>query len=276
LRRLIVNADDFGMAESVNLGIIKGHREGIITSTSLLACGKAAGHAASLAKENPTLGVGVHLCLTIERPVSMPEYIPSLAGGGRLPSGTLPFALGLFSGSIKTADIETELRAQIERAMQLGIRPTHIDGHQHIIMLGPVFKIVLRLAKEYGIGAVRYPVGPWDGLYCPLRTMEKIILEGMAKSQSQRLDESGLKHPDHFFGLPETGRLDTARLSAIIESLPEGTNEIMCHPGLPNPSLAKEINWGKGWDTELAAVTDARVKELIKSKGVELISFGQL
>ncbi len=261
MRRLIVNADDFGMAESVSLGIIKGHREGIITSTSLLAGGTAAGHAAALAKENPTLGVGVHLCLTIERPVSMPEYIPSLAGGGRLPAGPMQFALGLFSGSIKTAEIETELRAQIERAIQLGIKPTHLDGHQHLFMLGPVFKIVLRLAKEYGIGAVRYPVGPWNGLYSPFRTMEKLILEGMAKSQRQQLDEAGLKHPDNFFGLPETGRLDTARLTAIIESLPEGTSEIMCHPGLPNPELTKEINWGKGWVTELAAVTDNSIKD---------------
>ena len=276
MKRLIVNADDFGMAESVTLGIIKGHQEGIITSTSLLAGGTAAGHAASLAKDNPTLGVGIHLCLTIERPVSMPEYIPSLAGNGRLPAGPMQFALGLFSGSIKTAEIETELSAQIERAIQLGIKPTHLDGHQHLIMLGPVFRIVLKLAKEYGIGAVRYPVGPWNGLYCPLRTMEKLILEGMAKSQRQRLDESVLKRPDYFFGLPETGNMNVEKLAAIIESLTEGTSEVMCHPGLPNPSLAKEINWGKGWETELEAVTDSRVQELVKAKGIELINFGQL
>ena len=276
MKQLIINAYDFGMAESVNEGIIKGHREGIITSTSLLACGIAAGHAAALAKENPRLGIGVHLCVTTERPVSMPEYIPSLAGNGRLPSGTLPFALGLFSGSIKIAEIETELRAQIERAIQLGIKPTHIDGHQHIIVFGPVFRIVLRLAKEYGIGAVRYPVGPWDGLYCPLRTMEKLIMEGMAKSQKRRLDESGLRHPDSFFGLPETGRLDTAKLTAIIEFLPEGTSEIMCHPGLPNPGLSAEISWGKGWETELAAVMDNSIKALVEAKGIKLVNFGQL
>lgn len=276
MRRLIVNADDFGMAESVNLGIIKGHQEGIITSTTFLACGTAGGHAATLAKENPTLGVGVHLCLTIERPVSMPEYIPSLAGNGRLPAGPMQFALGLFSGSLKTAEIETELRAQVERAMQLGIKPTHLDGHQHIIVLGPVFRIVLKLAREYGIGAIRYPVGPWDGLYCPLRTMEKLILEGMAKSQRQQLNVAGLKRTDHFFGLPETGNMNAKKLAAIIESLPEGTSEVMCHPGLLNPKLAAEINWGKGWETELAAVTDTTISNKIKTLGIELIHFGQL
>ena len=277
MRRLIVNADDFGLAESVNEGIVKAHRGGIVTSTSLLAGGQGAEHAAALAKESPSLGIGVHLCVTLERPVSPPEDIPSLVdNNGRLPGGPLPFATGLFSGRIKTRDIEAELRAQIERALALGITPTHIDGHQHLFMLGPVFEIAAKLAKEYSIKTVRYPVGPWDGLYSPFKTMEKFILEGMAKSQLERLDASGLKRPDHFFGVPETGRMDAARLLRIIEKLPEGTSEIMCHPGLPNDALAKEINWGYGWKTELEAVTDGRVKELVRLKNDELTNFKSL
>lgn len=274
MRRLIVNADDFGLAESVNLGIIKAHREGIVTSTSLLAVGTGAEHAAALAKDNAPLGVGVHLCVTLEKPVSAPEKVPSLVGAnGRLPGGPLAFAAGLFSGRIKARDIEAELRAQVERAFAFGITPTHIDGHQHLFMLGPVFEIAARLANEYGIKAVRYPVGPWDGLYSPSKTMEKFILEGMAKSQLRRLGESGLKRPDHFFGVPETGRLDAARLLRIIERLPEGTSEIMCHPGLVNPTLAKEINWGYGWKTELDAVTDGKVKKQVKAMDADLINF---
>ncbi len=276
MKRLIVNADDFGLAESVNLGIVKAHNDGIVTSTSLLAGGKGAEHAAALAKENPALGVGVHLCVTLDRPVSPPKKIPSFAMDGRLPGGPMQFAMGLFSGRIKKHEIEAELRAQIERALALGIRPTHIDGHQHLFMLGPVFEIAASLAHEYGIKAVRYPVGPWDGLYCPARTMEKFILESMAKSQLKRLDASGLKRPDHFFGVPETGRMDAERLLRIVERLPEGTSEIMCHPGLENPSLAKEINWGYGWKTELDAVTDGRVKEIVKTKGIGLINFDLL
>ncbi len=274
MKRLIVNADDFGLAESVNEGIIKAHRDGIVTSTSLLAGGRGAEHAAALAKDNPSLGIGVHLCVTLERPVSPPEKIPSLIdNNGRLPGGPLPFATGLFSGRVKPRDIEAELRAQIERALALGITPTHIDGHQHLFMLGPVFEIAVRLTKEFGIKAMRYPVGPWDGLYCPARTMEKLFLESIAKSQLKRLEASGLSRPDHFFGVPETGRMDSGKLLRIIERLPEGTSEIMCHPGLENLTLAKEINWGYGWKTELEAVTDGQVKERIKVSGIELISY---
>lgn len=270
MKRLIVNADDFGMAESVNIGIIRGHREGIVTSTSLLAGGAAAGHAATLAKENPALSVGIHLCLSAERPVTAPERIPSLARNGMLPSGPFDFMLRYTAGRISKNDIETELRAQIEKALSLGVTPSHFDGHQHLYMMPGVFPIAVKLAEEYGIKGVRYPVGPNVGIKSIARAGEKLFLEGFAVRQKRLIDESGLKRPDNFFGLPQTGRMDSAALTEIIENLPKGTSEIMCHPGLPNEVLARKINWGYGWEHELAAVTDKAVKARVNTEGIEL------
>jgi hopanoid biosynthesis associated protein HpnK len=276
LKRLIVNADDLGLAETVNDGIVKGHRDGIITSASLLACGGAAAHAAELAAKNPGLGVGIHLCLTLERPVSDPKTVPTLVKAGKFYPGPLPLMARLVSGKISTAEIEAEFRAQVEKALSLGVTPDHIDGHQHVHMMPGVFEAVLKLAREYGIRAVRYPVGPWVGRMGYARTLEKFLLESLAASCKKKLRALDIKITDHFFGLAQTGALGVKALSRIIDGLPDGTSEIMCHPGLGNAELAKRLNWGRGWDKELRAVTDKNIKALLKEKQVELINYSAI
>jgi predicted glycoside hydrolase/deacetylase ChbG (UPF0249 family) len=274
LKRLIVNADDFGMAESVNDGIIKGHQHGIITSASFMAGARASEHAATLARDNPSLGVGVHLCLTLVRPVAEPSKIRSLARDGVLPGGPFPLMSRLLFGSIKIDEVEIELRAQIERTLALGIKPDHIDGHQHVHMMKRVFDVVMKLAEQYAIPAMRYPVGPDVGRMSGSRGLEKKIFEGIAKKNRRALENAGIKFPDYFFGFAETGNLDTEKLLNILKNLPDGTSELMCHPGLPSETLAED-NWGKGWGTELEAVTDGRIKE-IGAKNIQLIKFSSL
>ncbi len=278
MKRLIVNADDFGMAESVNDGIIKGHKEGIITSTSFMAGAGAAEHAAKLAKDNPSLGIGIHLCLTLIKPVSSPANLPALAPDGLLPAGPFALMTRLLAGRIKKREIELELRAQIERMLTLGITPDHIDGHQHVHMMPGVFDIALKLAKEYNIPAMRRPVGYRSTggeeakLRASLRMLEKLILEGISRRNRRAIEEAAIKTPDYFFGLAETGTLSRDSLINIIKYLPDGTSELMCHPGLPSETLA-ENDWGKGWGTELAAVTDKEAKNLIIENGIKLASF---
>jgi predicted glycoside hydrolase/deacetylase ChbG (UPF0249 family) len=275
LKRLIVNADDFGMAESVNDGIIKGYREGIITSTSFMAGAKASEHAATLARDNPSLGVGVHLCLTLVKPVADPAKIKSLAPGGVLPNGPFPLMTRLLFGSIKICDVEVELRAQIERTLALGIKPDHIDGHQHVHMMKRVFDVALKLAEEYAIPAMRYPVGPDVGSMSGSRGLEKKIFEGIARKNRSAIENAGIKFPDYFFGFAETGNLDAEKLLTILEALPDGTSELMCHPGLPSETLAED-SWGAGWGTELEAVTDKAMQESIKAENIQLIKFSSL
>jgi hopanoid biosynthesis associated protein HpnK len=275
LKRLIVNADDFGMAESVNDGIIKGFNDGIITSASFMAGARAAEHAAILARDNPSLGVGVHLCLTLVRPVAEPAKIRTLAPGGVLPNGPLPLMARLFFGSIKIGEVELELRAQIERALALGIKPDHIDGHQHVHMMKRVFDVALKLAAEYAIPAMRYPVGPDIGRVRGAKRIEKKIFEGIARKNRRALEEAGIKFPDCFFGFAETGNLDAEKLLTILEALPDGTSELMCHPGLPSETLAED-NWGAGWGTELDAVTDEEAKEILEKQSIKEIKFSEI
>jgi len=275
-RRLIVNADDYGICEPVNLGIIKGHREGIITSTTILAGGASAEHAAELARNNPGLGVGVHLCLVLERPVLDPCIIPSITEGGKLYGSSFHFMRRLVVGLVRLSEVEAELRAQIERTIALGIRPTHLDGHQHMHAMPGVLGVVVKLATEFGIPAVRYPVGPWTNKPGAARVAEKVILESIAWSGKGKIDSAGIRHTASFFGLAETGRLSTEALLDILEKLPEGTSELMCHPGLRDDTLAREINWGYGWETELSAVTDARALQYVRDNGIELVSYAGL
>jgi hopanoid biosynthesis associated protein HpnK len=275
LKRLIVNADDFGMAESVNDGIIKGHRDGIITSTSFMAGARASEHAATLARDNPSLGVGVHLCLTLVKPVADPAKIKSLVRDGLLPGGPFPLMTRLFFGSIKIGEVEVELRAQIERTLALGIKPDHIDGHQHVHMMKRVFDVVMKLAEEYAIPAMRYPVGPDVTSVNGSRGLEKKIFEGIAKKNRRALENAGIKFPDYFFGFAETGNLDAGKLLNILKNLPDGTSELMCHPGLPSETLAED-NWGAGWGMELEAVMNEQIREKIKAENIQLIKFSSL
>ena len=109
-----------------------------------------------------------------------------------------------------------------------------------------------------------------------MRATEKLFLEGMANSRRRLIHSGGLKHPDCFYGLAETGRLGREALTRIIRALPEGTSEIMCHPGIKDDALAARGNWGYGWQAELDAVTDDGVKALVRDMGVELVSYGSL
>jgi predicted glycoside hydrolase/deacetylase ChbG (UPF0249 family) len=273
LKRLIVNADDFGLAETVDLGIVKGHKEGIVTSTTLLACGPSVEHAAVLASENPGLGVGVHLCLTRERPVTDPRNIPTIVRDGAFLDNPFSFMARLLSSSINKTEVEAELRAQIEKALSLGIRPTHLDGHQHMHVMPGIFPIVAKLAVQYHIPAVRFPVGPWTGMTPVPRALEKFFLERLTLMQRKLMDSSSLKRPDWFFGLTHTGKLDSNSLCGIIGRLPNGTSELMCHPGMKNDPLVRETGWGHGWETELAALTDGLARERLEAQGVELVNY---
>src|SRR4029079_6807551 len=154
--RLIVNADDFGLSEAVNRAVIEAHEHGIVTSTSIMAGGSAFEHAAALATRTPTLDVGVHLTLTEQQPVA--ESVPSLVGAdGQFAPHATDFAKRWLRGTIALADVRTELDAQIRRVRAHGVRPTHLDGHQHVHVLPGIARVVAELAREHGIRAVRVP-----------------------------------------------------------------------------------------------------------------------
>jgi hopanoid biosynthesis associated protein HpnK len=273
--RLIIHADDFGLTEGVNNGIVQAHKNGVLTSTSIIACGKAFTHAIELAKAHPTLDIGVHLTLTGERPLLPPEMIGSLVDGdGVLPEHISSFIGPLVMRRLSLGDIQRELRAQIQKILDHGVRVSHLDGHQHIHVLPGISRLVKGLAMEFSIPAVRYPCesirahmfkdnDAWG------RLASLMVLNVFCKVSPLR----SMRHPDRFAGFYFGGRLTEANLITTLSNLPsEGTVELMCHPGEEDTS-GLYGHWNYRWREELDALTSMRAQNILAERNIELISY---
>jgi hopanoid biosynthesis associated protein HpnK len=290
MKKLIVNADDFGLTEGVNRAILDGHKNGIITSTTLMANGLAFDSAVAASSTAPGLGVGVHLNLTQGRPVTPAAQVPSIvtSDGSFFPSpGNL--AWQILSRRAKVGDIETELRSQIEKVASAGIRITHLDSHKHIHLLPPLFSVVVKLAREYRIDCIRCPIEPASNAIGPLLSVRSgwtlkarqcLLGRGLstlAALQVNKVADAGLYRVEHFYGLSQTGFLDAAILRHLLRELPVGTSEIMCHPGYVDQALlGTPTRLRAQRETEFEALTNADIGELVAKMGIELISYDKL
>jgi len=286
MKQLIVNADDFGLTPGVNEGILDTHKEGIVTSASLMANGSAFDAAVSISHRTPELGIGVHLNLTTGEPVSPPLGIRSLVDG----NGRLHFSVGrlLRALALRRVDlrhVESELRAQITKVVNAGILPTHLDGHKHMHLLPGVSDIVIRLAQEFSIRGIRCPREIAPDLPALLRgrhsrsAVIKQYLVGRAVSSfagsfKKKLRKAGLLTTDHFYGLTETGFLHTRSVLGILGALPEGVSELMCHPGYFDEDLVRVRTRLLGQrEVEIRALTALIVKIVGADRGIRLISY---
>jgi chitin disaccharide deacetylase len=288
LKFLIVNADDLGLTEGVNLGILDAHFEGIVTSATLLANGSAFDKAVAMLASAPGLGVGIHLNLTEGAPVSNSSAIPTLVNG-RNYLHLSPFSLwkGISSQRVSLSDVETELRAQITKVIRAGITPTHLDGHKHVHVVPPISGVVIRLAVEFGIPAMRCPVEVNPRVVTLLRyqprqriSVLKQYLVGrgisvLAGGLRKKLSAAGLASPSNFHGLSQTGFLESRALERIFDALGVGTNELMCHPGFTDASL-------ESTGTRLLAQREAELlalktaKEAVAAHGIRLATYSQV
>jgi hopanoid biosynthesis associated protein HpnK len=271
---LIVNADDLGLCEAVNRGIARAHDGGIVTSASMLVTGDALAQAVELARARPGLDLGIHLSLIQTRPVCSAARIPSLmGGGGRLHRDWRAFLSGYLRKRVRPAEIEAELRAQMEKALATGLSFSHLDSHQHVHMLPGVLPIVVRLAGEYGIGAVRFPkerraVGRREGR----GRAELVALRAACALSRPLLARNGLLVPDEFRGFAEAGRWRAESLVEAIFELGSGLTEIGCHPG-DDDGVDTELGWGYRWEQELAALTSPEVAAAVSQGGVKLTTY---
>ena len=239
MKRLIINADDFGFTRDVNAGIIQAHREGVLTATTLMANGDAFDDAIRLARETPTLDVGCHLALVQGRAVLDGKPLPET------PTQLI----------FQKIDVYAELRAQIQKICAAGIRPTHLDSHKHTHLLPGVFRAVVRLAREFSIPYIRRPL-PRIGYY------------------SRLAHANGIRMTDHLLGFRLTGTLTEETFAAAIEGLREGETEFLCHPGLLGPELAQaRTRLKESRLRELEALTSPRIRDLINAKGICLGPF---
>jgi chitin disaccharide deacetylase len=285
VKQLIVNADDFGLTVGVTQGILDAHRAGIVTSTTLMANGAAFDFAVTARRLTPALGVGVHLNLSEGIAVSPARGIPTLVDdGGRLHLTPGRLLAGLLRGGIDLEEVETELRAQISKAARAGISPTHLDAHKHVHVLPGVSDIVIRLAREFAIPSVRCPLeeppAPLNALRAGKtgRVLKQYLVgrgvAGFASRFRQKLDQAGLEYAAHFYGLSYTGFLNTELVRGLLNWIPEGTSELMCHPGYPDASLAKTgTRLLAQREVEVFALCSPVVKSLTTGLGIQLVNY---
>jgi predicted glycoside hydrolase/deacetylase ChbG (UPF0249 family) len=271
LRTLVVTADDVGLHPGMTLGALKAHDEGIVTACSVVATGPALDHAVERLRERPGLDAGVHLTFVGERPLSPPERVRSLLGpdGAFLP-GFRAFAARYILGRIDGAELEAELRRQIERLLAAGLRLVHANSHQHLHVLPRVFETVLKLAEEYHIPWVRIPHDPATAL--SPRALEIGILNGIGRQARQKLKGSAVRTANRTIGILDAGRLTPGRLTRILKDV-ENVTELVCHPGIGDRELEDAYRWGYGWDQETAALRDAGVKKALLEGGIEVSGF---
>jgi chitin disaccharide deacetylase len=256
LKRLVINADDFGFTRDVNAGIVHCHREGVLTSTTLMANGDAFDDAVRLARETPTLDVGCHLVLVQGL---------SVVTGRPLPETPHQLLIALLQ---RQMDVYVELRAQIEKAFSAGIRPTHLDSHKHTHIVPNIFRAVVRLAREFAIPYVRLPLDATVPLARAPCTLAGRFYRGLARDYHVQMT-------DHFLGFRLTGGLTEERFAAALMALPEGKTEFMCHPGFVGPELKQaHTRLKESRLRELEALTSPRIRQLMDAEAIRLEAFG--
>ncbi len=278
MKRLIVNADDFGLSEGVNRGIIEGCEAGVILSASLLACGKSFEHAIALSRPHPELGLGVHLCLEEDTPILPPERIPSLVDGdGRFYHRSELLRRLMLTGGIRFDEIRAEFAAQIRRCLDAGIELTHFDGHGHVHVYPGIAPVVAELANEFGIRKCRLPAERLSFIgksFDPLAYLKKVVVTSFCGRARERFRRAGIQFPDAFFGMVYGGNLSRSRIAHLLSVIPAGeTSEMMCHPGHHDAEeLAPYRDWDYDWEGELHAIT-AMAESIREDETIEIISF---
>jgi predicted glycoside hydrolase/deacetylase ChbG (UPF0249 family) len=288
LKNLIVNADDLGWTDGVNRGIVEAFHHGIVTSTSLLANGAAFAGGVGAARSAPGLGVGVHLNLSDGPPVADRETVTSLLNNdGEFAGGPENLLLRRARRGLSLAEVENEWDAQIQKVRDAGISPTHLDGHKHVHMLPGLFEIALKLAKRHDIGAIRVSLEA-SSLRAALSSGSKrnagvVMKQGvqarglklLARDAREQTGRAGISTADYFCGIAQTGELTREGMEQFVKSLPDGTTELMCHPGYADAALQKTpTRLQDSRQTELRILTDTGIRNLVASMGIRLIDYG--
>src|SRR5229473_1441280 len=290
MRRLIVNADDFGFTSGVNRAIVEAHSRGVVTSATLMANGAAFAEAAQLAKTVPGLSIGCHVVLIDGQPVLGANRVPTLTNGDSTArlfrNGLKTFAARAIAGRLSPEEIEAEAAAQIRKIQATGIPVSHVDTHKHTHLFPSVLRPLLRAARACGVRAIRNPFGPRQ----PLRSSELLkrpglwtryaevrILRMLAVRFREAANRAGLITPDGTLGIVVTGALDEKLFRAVAAIIPEGTWEFVCHPGYNDDDLKLAgTRLRESREAELRVLTMPEARSLLLNQGISLISYHEL
>jgi hopanoid biosynthesis associated protein HpnK len=290
VRRLIVNADDFGFTAGVNRAIVEAHTRGIVTSSTLMANGRAFEDAIRLAKSVPSLSVGCHVVLIDGTPVLDAKQLPSItsahSNGDRFRDGLQAFSARALAGRLDPEEIEAEASAQIRKLQSAGISVSHLDTHKHTHLFPAVLRPLLRAARNCGVRAIRNPFGPRK----PLKSTELLtrpnlwtryaevrILRALAAKFRDAAKREGMVTPEGTLGIVVTGALDEKLFRGIAAIIPEGTWEFVCHPGYNDDDLrSANTRLRESREIELRVLTMPAARELLSQQGIDLISYRDL
>jgi hopanoid biosynthesis associated protein HpnK len=290
MRRLVVNADDFGFTSGVNRAIVEAHAHGIVTSSTLMANGTAFEEAVKLAKIVRDLSVGCHVVLIDGQPLLDTKRLATLTasqdGSNQFRDSLKIFAARALTGRLDSDEIEAEATAQIHKLQSAGISVSHVDTHKHTHLFPSVLRPLLRAARACGVHAVRNPFGPRR----PLRSGELLVrpnlwtryaevrvLRTLAGKFRHTAKEEGFATTDGTLGVVVTGLLDEKLFRHIAAIIPEGTWEFVCHPGYNDEELQRaNTRLRLSRETELRVLTMPEVRELLTDSEVELISYRDL
>lgn len=283
MRRLIVNADDFGLTAGANRGIVEAHTAGIVTSTTLMANSRAFDDAVQLARSSPRLSVGCHVLLVDGSPLLPADNLPSLLDGGHFRQNISGFALRALSGRLNEDEIEAEATAQIRKLQSAGIHVSHIDTHKHTHMFPRVLGPLLRAAQACGVRAIRNPFGRvvfslvahhpslWK------RYSQVSLLNAWQGKSRRAVAAAGMITTDGSVGVVTTGTLDDRLIHFILETLPEGTWEFVTHPGYNDADLQSiSTRLRESRELELRILTSAATRRLLDRNGIQLFSYRDL
>jgi hopanoid biosynthesis associated protein HpnK len=270
-RRLIVNADDFGRSPAINQAVIRAHRDGILTTASLMVNEPSCAEAVALARENPRLGVGLHLTLLCGRSALPPEQIPGLVNA-RGEFTTNPPAAGcryFFRRGLRE-QLRAEIHAQFRRFQATGLPLDHVNGHLHLHLHPTVFRILMDDAEPLGVRRVRLTFDPfWLNLRCAsghlgYRALHALLFHPLAARARPQLKRRGLRHTRTVFGLLQNARVDEPYVLNLLPRLPEGDSELYSHPSLDE------------FKNEFEALVSPAVRAQVERLGLKLIRYQDL
>ncbi len=275
-RRLIVNADDFGLSREVNEAVILAHRRGILTSTSLMVSGAAFEHAVALAKDNPSLAVGLHLTLVDGRPVMRPLEIPHVASrNGAFLSGPTRAGLYYFLCPRARGELFHEIEAQFEKFAQSGLSFSHVDAHCHLHLHPVVLDAIVEIARRYGIKRVRVPADSFFSALpflrsAPLAGGSALLFRLFTGRMKRKLRRRGFIFPGRVYGNLLTGKMSREYVLALLDGVPRGFSELYFHPSLPGSE--KDLQRVR----ELSILMDPGVRSKIDRLGIVLSTYFDL
>jgi len=285
VKRLIINADDFGLTAGVNRAIVEAHQRGLVTSASMMANSAELDQAIALARDLPQLSIGCHVDLIQLAPVSSSAQLTTLTKGATFRPGFARFARAALRNRLSAAEITAEAEAQIAKLQALGLDLTHFDTHKHTHLFPHVLRALLKAAKARGLRAVRNPFEPeplvrFSQVSLRPRMLARYgavrALQSMAGKFRRLVKAEGFATTDGTVGIILTGFLNRRRLEALIRRIPEGTWELVTHPGYNDPALRPLSLLTASRATELALLTSPDTRTLLQQCGVELISYRDL